>query len=37
MDFKAAPHLRLHPEFNWQTDYLRDLDSHPWTLFTVAK
>jgi hypothetical protein len=37
MDFKAAPHLRLHPEFNWQKDYLRDLDSHPWTLFTVAK
>ncbi|MGB8957507.1 MAG: hypothetical protein WCC00_00705 [Candidatus Aminicenantales bacterium] len=37
MDFKATPHLRLHPEFNWQKDLLRDIDSHPWALFTGAK
>jgi hypothetical protein len=37
IDFKAAPHLRLHPEFNWQKDLLQDIDSRPWTLFSVAK
>jgi hypothetical protein len=37
MDFKAVPHLRLHPEFNWQKDLLQDIDSHPWTLFSGAK
>jgi len=37
MDFKAVPHLRLHPEFNWQKDLLQDIDSHPWTLFAAAK
>jgi hypothetical protein len=37
MDFKAVPHLRLHPEFNWQKGLLQDIDSHPWTLFSGAK
>jgi len=37
IDFKAAAHLRLHPEFNWQKGHLRDLDSRPWTLFNIAK
>jgi hypothetical protein len=37
IDFKAAPHLRRYPQFNWEKDYLRDLDSHPWTLFSIAK
>jgi len=37
IDFKAVPHLRLHPEFNWQRDLLQDINSHPWTLFAVAK
>lgn len=37
IDFKAAPHLRLHPEFNWQKNLLRDIDSRPWTLFEAAK
>jgi len=37
IDFKAAPHLRLHPEYSWQKEYLRDLDSRPWTEFTIAK
>jgi hypothetical protein len=31
--FKAADHLKLHPEFTWQKAFLRDLDSHPWTDF----
>lgn len=37
IDFKAAEHLRAHPEFSWQKDLLRNLDSHPWTTFTTAK
>ena len=37
LDFKAAEHLRQHPEFDWQKDLQRDMDSHPWTSFSVAK
>jgi len=37
IDFKAAPHLRLHPQFKWQKEYLRDLDSRPWTKFAAVK
>jgi hypothetical protein len=36
-DFKAADHLRAHPEFDWQKDLQRNMDSHPWTAFSVAK
>ena len=35
--FKAARHLKEHPEFAWQKATLRDLDSHPWTVFKIAK
>jgi hypothetical protein len=31
--FKAAAHLKAHPEFAWQKRYLRDLSSYPWTEF----
>lgn len=31
--FKAADHLKRHPEFGWLKPFLRDLDSHPWTVF----
>jgi hypothetical protein len=33
MDFKAAQHVREHPEFAWQEPPLRDMDSCPWTTF----
>ncbi len=33
IDFKAAQHLKEHPEFEWQKPLLRDLDAHPWTEF----
>ena len=33
--FKAAEHLKQHPEFAWQRDILRDLPSQPWTTFSV--
>ena len=35
--FKAAKHLREHPEFSWQKDLLRDMNSAPWTTFTAVK
>jgi hypothetical protein len=31
--FKAAQHLKRYPQFAWQKAFLRDLDSHPWTVF----
>jgi len=37
IDFKAAEHLQQHPEFDWEKDVLRDLDSHPWTTFRIAQ
>jgi len=33
--FKAAEHLRKHPQFDWQKPLLRDLPSGPWTRFTA--
>lgn len=35
IEFKAASHLREHPEFAWQKELLRDLNSHPWATFSV--
>ncbi len=37
IDFKAAQHLKEHPEFAWEKSVLRDLDSHPWTTFRSAQ
>ena len=37
IDFQAAKHLQQHPEFDWQKTLLRDLDSHPWTTFSIAR
>jgi hypothetical protein len=37
MDFKAGDHVRAHPEFAWQKDLQRDMNSHAWTIFSVAK
>jgi hypothetical protein len=37
MDFKAADHVRAHPEFAWQKDLQRDMKAGAWTTFTVAK
>jgi hypothetical protein len=35
--FKAAKHLKAHPEFAWEKDVLKNLDSHPWTTFKAGK
>jgi len=37
LTFNAENHLRLHPEFSWQKEYLKDLKSYPWTLFESSK
>jgi hypothetical protein len=37
INFNAAEHLRKHPQFDWQKPLLHDMDSRPWTTFTVAK
>lgn len=37
IDFKAQSHLEAHPEFNWEKDLLRDMDSRPWTEFQGTK
>jgi hypothetical protein len=37
MDFKAADHVKAHPEFAWQKELQRDLKAYPWTSFSVTK
>ena len=32
-DFIASLFLAKHPEYRWQEKYLKDMKSHPWTLF----
>jgi hypothetical protein len=34
--FKAAKHLKAHPEYAWEKEVMRNLDSHPWTTFKAA-
>jgi len=36
-DFKAADHLTAHPEYAWQKSLQRDMDAHPWTVFSMTK
>jgi len=37
MDFKAAEHMKAHPELAWQKDLQRDMRAYTWTSFSVAK
>jgi hypothetical protein len=34
--FHAAQHLSKHPEFNWEKEYLRDMNPHPWATFRAG-
>jgi hypothetical protein len=34
-NFKAVEHLAKHPEFAWQKDMLRDMNSRGWTKFSA--
>jgi hypothetical protein len=36
-DFKAAKHLRAHPEYDWQKPLQRDMDAYPWTSFSAGQ
>ena len=36
-DFKAAEHLKEHPEYDWQKPLQRDMDAYPWTTFSAAQ
>ena len=34
-DFKVAPFLKAHPEFDYQQSILNDMIAGPWTTFTA--
>jgi hypothetical protein len=36
-DFKAAPFLEQHPEYQWQTPALTDMDAGPWTPYHAGE
>jgi len=36
LHFKAAEHLRKHPEFAWQKEYLKDMNAYPWATFSAG-
>jgi hypothetical protein len=36
MHFKAAQHLKKHPEFAWQKPLLHDMNAHPWATFSAG-
>jgi hypothetical protein len=35
--FKAVEHLRQHPEFAWENQYLKDLNAQSWTTFSAFR
>ena len=35
--FKASAHLKTHPDFAWQKEFLKDLNSRRWTMFAAAR
>jgi hypothetical protein len=37
LNFKASEHLKKHPEFRWEHDVLRDLNSGAWTTFQATE
>jgi hypothetical protein len=34
-DFLAGPFFKKHPEYSYQSKYLRDMKAYPWTLFSA--
>jgi len=36
-DFLATPFFKMHPEYAYQSVYLRDMKAYPWTLFKAQK
>ena len=35
--FKAAEHLAAYSDFAWEKEFLTDLPSRPWTMFSAAR
>jgi hypothetical protein len=36
-DFKGEPFYKAHPEFAWQSKYLKNMLAYPWTMFEARK
>ncbi len=36
-DFIGSVFYKLHPEYQWQEKYLKEMKAHPWTLFEAKK
>ena len=36
-NFNASAFIKQHPEYGWQSRYLRDMIAYPWTLFSAKK
>ncbi|MGB8951426.1 MAG: C45 family peptidase [Candidatus Aminicenantales bacterium] len=36
-DFITAEFFKKHPEYEWQGKFLKDMNSHPWTLFEARR
>ena len=36
ISYKAQPHLKDHPEFDWQKELLRDMNAGEWTTFSAT-
>jgi hypothetical protein len=36
-DFLAEPFLKAHPQYKYQSNYLRDMKAYPWVLFEAGK
>ena len=36
-DFIGSTFYKLHPEYQWQEKYLKEMKAHPWTLFEAKK
>lgn len=37
LHYKAAPHLKAHPEFAWSAGLLRDMNAEPWTVLKARE
>lgn len=36
LNFNATEHVKKYPQFDWEEPLLHNMDSEPWTIFTIA-
>jgi hypothetical protein len=36
-DFLARPFFKMHPQYKWESKYLRDMKAYPWTMFSAEQ